>query len=101
MQAHRISIALLVFCGMAFVTASANAQDSARTVEQFTCKEVMASPEAGRDIAIAFLHGYLLGKSGSSSFDIETLNGHSDNFIDKCLDNPTDVAVEVMMSVKE
>ena len=50
--------------------------------------------------AIAFLHGYLLGKSGESGFNLESLTKQTDAFINHCLDNPNDTAVDAMMKAK-
>jgi len=53
-----------------------------------------------RDVAIAFLHGFLLGKSSGSKFDLDKLHNQTNKFIERCLDNPTENAVEVMSKVK-
>src|SRR5215470_4684403 len=77
------------------------AQDSKdRTVEQYTCKDVMRESGANRDVVIAFLHGYLLGKSGSSKFNVDVLRKQSDDFIERCLDNPGEKAVDAAAKVK-
>ncbi len=44
-----------------------------RTVEQYACKEIMPEGGSQRDAAIAFLHGFILGKSGSSQFNLDEL----------------------------
>ncbi len=72
-----------------------------RTVEQYTCKDVVRETGASRDVAIAFLHGFLLGKSGSSNFNIETLQKQTDAFLERCLDNPKDKAEDVMIEIKK
>jgi hypothetical protein len=72
-----------------------------RTVEQYTCKDIIRENGASRDIAIAFLHGFLLGKSGSSKFNIETLQKQTDAFLERCLDNPKDKAEDVMTQIKK
>lgn len=79
---------------------SAQAQ-SGRTIEQYSCKDVMRDNGAGREVAIAFLHGFLLGKSGDSKFDLEVLSRQTDAFVDRCLSNPTEKAVEAMATVKK
>ncbi len=82
-------------------TLPAAAQDSTmRKVEQYTCKDVMIERGSSRDVAIAFLHGFLLGKSGSDEFDLDVLAKQTDTFIDHCLDNPTQKARDAMMKVK-
>ena len=73
---------------------------SDRVIEWFTCKDVMRQPNTSREIAIAFLHGYLLGKSGNSKFNVEVLEGQTNAFIEQCLDNPQSKAVDVMTKLK-
>lgn len=72
-----------------------------RTVEQYTCKDVLREVGTSRDVAIAFLHGFLLGKSGSSKFNVETLQKQTDAFVDACLDKPQDKAEDVMARIKK
>ncbi len=55
---------------------------------------------SARDTSIAFLHGFLLGKSGADEFDLEILTKQTDAFIDHCLDNPAQKAMDAMMKVK-
>ena len=81
---------------------SAQAQTQAdRTIEQFTCKDVMREPDENREVAIAFLHGYLLGQSGDSKFNVDILEKQTDAFIDQCLDNPQAKAEDVMLKLKK
>lgn len=68
-----------------------------RSLDQFTCKQVMREPPAVREATIAFMHGYLLGKSNTMKFNIETVLGHTDRFLDACLDNPGAKAIDVMV----
>jgi len=82
-------------------SAPAFAQSQAdRTVEQYSCMDVMRESGPNRDIAIAFLHGYLVGKSGASKFNLETLAKQTDAFIEQCLENPKEKAQDVMMKIK-
>ena len=79
----------------------ASAQDAKdRTIEQFSCKDVVRESGADRDVAIAFLHGYLLGKSGSSKFNLDVLHKQSNDFTERCLDNLAERAVDSMSKVK-
>jgi hypothetical protein len=80
---------------------AAVAQDKGdRTIEQYSCKDVMREAGSNRDTAIAFLHGFLLGKSGASKFNLETLAKQTDAFLDQCLDNPSAKAADVMTKIK-
>lgn len=79
-------------------TAAQDAKD--RTVEQYLCKDVVRESGADRDVAIAFLHGFLLGKSGSSKFNLDVLHKQSGDFIERCLDNLAERALDSMSKVK-
>jgi hypothetical protein len=80
-------------------TVQAHAQTE-RVVEQYLCKDVVRESGANRDVAIAFLHGYLLGKSGISKFDIAAIGKQTDAFVERCLENPRERAVDAMIAVK-
>jgi len=47
-----------------------------------------------RENALALVHGYRLGKMGTTRYEIEALADLTDRFIDHCLDNPNDKALE-------
>ena len=98
----RILAAAVVLAAATSSSSHALAQDKMdRTVEQYACKDVMRDSDSNRRAAIAFLHGFLLGKSGSSKFNLETLTKQTDAFIDRCLDNPKEKAAEIMMKIKK
>lgn len=86
---------------MALACAPASAQDAKdRTIEQYTCKDVVRESGQDRDVAIAFLHGFVLGKSGSSKFNLDALHKQSSDFIERCLDNPAEKAVDALSRVR-
>jgi len=90
----------VVLCGF-LSSFPVSAQDNAdRTVEQYTCKDILREGGSNREVAIAFLHGFLLGKSGASKFNIGILTKQTDDFVDRCLDSPSAKAVDVMTKVK-
>lgn len=60
----------------------ASAEEPQRSVDQYTCKDIMREAGSNRDVAIAFLHGYLLGKSGGKTFDVLTLTKQTDAFVE-------------------
>lgn len=93
-----IGAALLTGIGLG----STSAQDSTnRAVGQYTCKDVMRESGASREVAIAFLHGFLLGKSGGDTFNLGVLHKQTAEFIEQCLDNPDERAVDVMSKLKK
>lgn len=94
-------IAALAFA-ITSATTSLQAQSaSERTVEQYKCRDFMRESGGNRDVAIAFLHGYLLGKSGSSKFDLETLKKQSDEFVEQCLSNPDAQGMTILQQIKK
>jgi len=96
-----VKFALVATTLVAFQLSAALAQDSqTRIIEQYTCKDIMREAGADRDIAIAFLHGFLLGKSGTTSFNLDVLHKQTTEFIERCLNSPTDKAVDVMSKLK-
>jgi hypothetical protein len=97
----RMVIGAIVASSIAAIPVSAFAQDTKpRSIDQYTCKDIMRESGSGRDTAIAFLHGYLLGKSGATEVNLETMAAQTDAFIDHCLDNPNDGALDSMMKAK-
>lgn len=98
----RFSLLLSLACAALILGEAAHAQSERnRAVEQYACKDVMRESGANRDVAIAFLHGYLLGKSGGSSFNLDKLQRETDAFIERCLENPGEKALDAMTAVKQ
>jgi len=75
---------------------SVAAESSVKSVNEFSCKTIMRADDFDQDAAIAFMHGYLVGKSGKASFDVEKLRMATDAFVDACLDNPKSTAINVL-----
>ena len=94
------ALALICAAVAAAAAPSARAQDTQRKVDQYECKDILREPDARREVAIAFLHGYLLGKAGGSAFSPQDLSKQSNAFIEHCLENPHDKALNAMMKVK-
>jgi hypothetical protein len=65
-----------------------------RDLASNTCKDVMRLSGQDRDVALALAHGYVLGKKGTTKFEVDVLAGITDKFIDHCLDNPKANALE-------
>jgi len=89
-------------CAIVIAASAAHAQDKGdRNVAQYSCKDVMRESGGNRDVAVAFLHGYLTGKSGGDRFNVEMLRKQTDAFIERCLDNPGMKAVDAMTEAKK
>ena len=99
----RLTLALFA-CAM-LTAATAHAQDRKgagdRTIAQYSCKDVMRESGGNRDVAVAFLHGFILGKSGGDAFNVEMLRKQTDAFMDRCLDNPSMRALDAMTQAKK
>ena len=59
-----------------------------------SCKEIMRLSGGDRDIALAFAHGYMLGKKGTTRYNVDALAKITDQFIDYCLDHPAENALQ-------
>jgi len=91
-------LAIAVHSGM--TTSLVRAQDTKdRTIEQYVCKDIMRESGASRDVAIAFLRGFMLGKSGTTKFNLDALHRQSDQFIERCLSNPDEKAMDAMSKI--
>lgn len=66
---------------------------NARDFKDNTCKDVMRLTGQDRDVALALAHGYVLGKKGTTKYEIDKLAQITDKFIDHCLDNPKENAL--------
>lgn len=102
----RYRLPLTAMACVMLMTGAAPAQEKKpdsgdRSVEQYACKDVMRESGGNRDVAIAFLHGFILGKTGGSGFNVETLRKQTDAFIERCLDNPGLKAIEAMSAAKK
>lgn len=89
--------AVILLTGSAVPASAQNSKD--RTIEQFFCKDIMRDSGANRDVAIAFLRGFLLGKSGSTKFNVDVLHKQSEDFIEYCLTNPNEKAMDAMAKI--
>jgi HdeA/HdeB family len=71
-----------------------------RSVDQYLCKDIMRDSGASRDVAIAFIHAYLLGRANATTFNVAKMRQQNEAFINRCLDNPNEKALDAMMKVK-
>jgi hypothetical protein len=90
------AIALLITA----ISATALAADH-RDFGTQSCKDVMRLSGDDREIALAFAHGYVLGKKGTTQYEVDTLAKITDDFIDYCLDNPKENALQSFERIAE
>jgi hypothetical protein len=70
-----------------------------KDLEEVACKDVMRLSGNEREYALAFVHGYRLGKMNTTQYEIEVLAAMTDQFIDYCLDNPKDNALAMFEKI--
>jgi hypothetical protein len=85
--------ALALFTGSA--TAFAQEASTKKDLSTYLCKDVMRLSGSDRETSLALVHGYRLGKMGTTQFDIEVLSDLTDRYLDYCLDNPNANALSV------
>ena len=71
----------------------AEEQPAMKDLSTELCKDLMILSGEERVIALAFVHGYRLGKKNTTKYDPEALGQISDKFMDYCLDNPKEKAL--------
>lgn len=95
-NASRTLIAVTVAVSALTLGANAFAKDEPKSTDlsTFLCKDVMRLSGEDRAIAIALLHGFVLGKKGTTTYVSDSLGKVSDDFTEYCLDNPASKAIE-------
>ena len=78
-----------------FAAAAAPAEEPStpKDLNEYLCKDVMRLSGSDREVSLALVHGYRLGKMGTTQLDVDVLSNLTDRFIDYCLDNPNDKAL--------
>jgi hypothetical protein len=89
------SLAVTAMIGLSAAT-PATAQEEPADVAGLLCKEVMILSGPDRDTTIAFIHGYILGKAGSSTVDLDKLTDATEAFLNNCVEAPNANAIETM-----
>jgi hypothetical protein len=78
---------------VAAAAALAEEPSTQRDLNEYLFKDVMRLSGSDREVSLALVHGYRLGKMGTTQFDVDVLSNLTDRFIDYCLDNPNDKAL--------
>jgi hypothetical protein len=89
-------VIFLVIPAISFSNDDQNKSMSPKDLSHFSCKDVMNLDGNDRVIAVTFLHGYYLGKKGTTIFDRAKLSDASYKFVDYCLDHPKEKALSAM-----
>ena len=73
-----------------------DAEDQHGDVSNYQCREFLLASGDERDLAIMFLQGYFVGKSGKTTYDRDHLARATDRFLEMCLDTPDEKVIVVM-----
>ena len=87
---------VMFFCLGGALSGTAMGQDEQKDISSYSCKDVMRMSGTDRELALAVLHAFILGKKGTTKFDVPKLTNATDEFVEYCLDNPKDNALAVM-----
>jgi hypothetical protein len=79
---------------LAAAASAAGAVQSTADITTVTCRDIMSSDDRGRELSMAYMHGYLNGKAGSTVLELDKNAAITDKVRDFCLDNPTAKFVE-------
>jgi hypothetical protein len=67
--------------------------DQGDDLDRYLCKDVVRMTGDDRIIALSALHGYTLGRKGTTKYVPAELSKISDAFVEHCLSNPNDKAL--------
>lgn len=90
---HRAAAASVAALLLSAVATMASEPPKPKDLNNFQCKDIMILSGADRDISIAFVHGYMLGKNKSTRYEVDKLATITDAFLDYCLDHPAENAL--------
>lgn len=94
-KSHRILVTAAVIT-VVFIGGPVAATEEAagqKDLKGYLCKDIMRMSGGERELALAFVHGYNLGKKNQTQYQVDALAAITDKFIDHCLDNPGDKAL--------
>ena len=75
---------------------SAFADGHKADLNDYSCRDIMLAAGDERDMAVMFMQGYFVGKSGKTTFDKDKLAAATDRFLEICIDAPKKKAVDAM-----
>ena len=97
MSAAAVAAALLLVAGHG--AAQPAKSDKTDDLENFLCKDIMRMTGDDRTIATSVLHGYTLGTKKTTKYVVADLRKVSDSFIEHCLSNPNDKALQAFLKL--
>ena len=93
-SAAAVAAALLLVAGHGATQPAKADRQKADDLDGYLCKDVMRMSGDDRVIATSVLHGYTLGKKGTTKYVPAELSKITDSFLEHCLNNPNDKALQ-------
>ena len=91
-----VTLFLLFSLSVGSVGVAVGQDETTKDLNDYTCKDVMRMSGGDRDMAIVSFHAFVLGKKGTTEFNVLKLGQATDRFVEYCLDNPKEKALSVM-----
>ena len=89
-------VIFLVYPAISFPNEDQTKPMNPKNLIQYSCKDIMKLDENTRVLAVTFLHGYNLGKKGTTNFNRAKLSDASYKFIDYCMVHPKERALSAI-----
>ena len=93
MHSGLLAVATISVLSLGGSAAFAEEPSTAQDIDKYLCKDIMRVSGQERELALALLHGYRLGKKNTTQFDSEALARATDDFVEYCLDHPAEKAM--------
>lgn len=74
-------------------------QPTLHDLASYQCKDIMRIGGAERELALGVLHGYIQGSTGRTVYDVDKLSKATDEFVEYCLDNPSEGALASLTKI--
>lgn len=81
--------------------APSEASTPTRDMNDYMCKDLMRTSGEDRIIGLALLHGYFIGKRGTTTYQPEAMSKATNQLLEYCLDHPTTKVLEAMRQFVE
>lgn len=101
LKSHHGLLATVTIAALSLGGVSAVAETPSNTTDlnTYLCKDVLRTSGEDRVIALALLHGYQLGKKNTTLFETGVLSRQSDDYIEYCLDHPSEKALQAFEKI--
>ena len=93
-QSTLLAVVTMTVLSLGLPNAFAEEPAKPNDLNSYRCKDIMRLSGEDREVALALVHGYRLGKKGTTQYQTEVLAEITDKFIDYCLDHPQEGALK-------